>query len=333
MVITLIKERKNMNHLIRSVQEEINKMERLEKEIDDFLKVAPDGCLKWQHKRDKVYYYQQYKGQNINTIQNNIRLDNIPINNMTVTMLEQENYKMIEEEDLSSVVWHRKAIKKDNMNLAYALAKKHYYRSLKLVVKNKLKALRKFIQNYLEIEIDTIYDDMCEERKSLVDSIETTVKEKIKQWNEEVYEQNSAYSEGLRYETDQGDIVRSKSEVIIANILYQHRKYILYKYERPLKLQVNGHERVVYPDFSIMNLRTGKVMYWEHFGLMDDPHYANDCVWKVNTYTMNNLKLGRDVIFTFESSMKPLEIHVVKKIISHCIMGNVDRDTYQKAKT
>jgi hypothetical protein len=41
---------------------------------------------------------------------------------------------------------------------------------------------------------------------------------------------------------------------------------------------------------------------------------------------MNNLQLGRDVIFTFESSMKPLEIHVVKKIISYCTAGNVDRD-------
>jgi hypothetical protein len=29
-----------MNQIIRSAQEEINKMERLEKEIDDFLKVA-----------------------------------------------------------------------------------------------------------------------------------------------------------------------------------------------------------------------------------------------------------------------------------------------------
>lgn len=308
-----------MNQIIRSAQEEINKMERLEKEIDDFLKVAPDGCLKWQHKRDKVYYYQQYKSQNIT--QNNILLDN-----MTVTMPGQENSKELVEKKLSTIIWHRKAIKKNNMNLAHALARKHYYLSLKLVVKEKLKALRKFVQNYPELEIDTIYDDMCDERKSLVSSIETTVKEKIKQWNEEVYEQNFAYSEGLRYETDQGDMVRSKSEVIIANILYQHRKDILYKYERPLSLQVNGQEKVVYPDFTIINIHTGKVMYWEHAGLMDDPHYANDCIWKVNTYTMNNLQLGRDVIFTFESSMKPLEIHVVKKIISYCTAGNVDRD-------
>jgi hypothetical protein len=91
-------------------------------------------------------------------------------------MLGQENSKELVEKKLSTIIWHRKAIKKNNMNLAHALARKHYYLSLKLVVKEKLKALRKFVQNYPELEIDTIYDDMCDERKSLVSSIETTVK-------------------------------------------------------------------------------------------------------------------------------------------------------------
>ena len=88
------------------------------------------------------------------------------------------------------------------------------------------------------------------------------------------------YPENLRYETERGDVVRSKSEVIIANILYQNREHILYKYERPLEIVENGRKKTIYPDFTIINKNTGKITYWEHAGRMDDPYYANDFVKK-----------------------------------------------------
>ena len=62
------------------------------------------------------------------------------------------------------------------------------------------------------------------------------MKQKIIQWEDEKYEKNTKYFENLKFETDQGELVRSKSEVIIANLLYQNLHHILYKYERPLEL-------------------------------------------------------------------------------------------------
>ena len=38
------------------------------------------------------------------------------------------------------------------------------------------------------------------------------------------------------FETDHGEKVRSKSELIIANILFQNRDHLLYKYEKPIEL-------------------------------------------------------------------------------------------------
>lgn len=137
----------------------------------------------------------------------------------------------------------------------------------------------------------------------------------IKRWQEENYEKNNAYSENLRYETEQGELVRSKSEVIIANLLYRHREDILYKYERPLSVVVAGVSKTIYPDFTILNLHTGKITYWEHAGLMDDVNYANDFVRKVNTYTSNNLLPGRDVVFSYETQEIPLEISVIRKMV------------------
>ena len=163
--------------------------------------------------------------------------------------------------------------------------------------------------------METIYDNMCAERKILIEPIEMTIKEKVRQWHETVYEPNTSHLENLRFETEQGDIVRSKSEVIIANILYQYHEDIFYKYERPLKVSLHGIDKTVYPDFSIMNVHTGKVVYWEHAGMMDDSHYVNEFVKKMNMYIANDLLPGRDVIVTYETSSSPLDIGTVKSLV------------------
>ena len=70
----------------------------------------------------------------------------------------------------------------------------------------------------------------------MVTPISMNVKAQIAQWKNESCEKNNLHPENLRYETEQGDFVRSKSEMIIANMLYQSRNFLLYKYERPLEV-------------------------------------------------------------------------------------------------
>jgi hypothetical protein len=69
--------------------------------------------------------------------------------------------------------------------------------------------------------------------------------------------------------TSRGEAVRSKSEVIIANLL--HAKGIDYLYEAPLEL--GGVTK--YPDFTIEDDDTGVTYYWEHCGLLHDPGYRS----------------------------------------------------------
>ena len=78
--------------------------------------------------------------------------------------------------------------------------------------------------------------------------------------------------EGLIHRTERGDLVRSKSELVIADKLYA--RGIEYLYEEPLPLS-EGCLR--YPDFTI-NDPDGKTYYWEHLGLLDDPGYHDR--WK-----------------------------------------------------
>ena len=74
--------------------------------------------------------------------------------------------------------------------------------------------------------------------------------------------------EGLIHRTERGDLVRSKSELVIADKL--HARGIDYAYEQRLVLP---NSRTRYPDFTISDYAQGVNFYWEHLGMLDDPGY------------------------------------------------------------
>ena len=73
--------------------------------------------------------------------------------------------------------------------------------------------------------------------------------------------------EGLIHRTARGEAVRSKSEVIIANLL--DAVGVDYRYEEPLVL--DGVTK--FPDFTIDDDDTGVKYYWEHLGMLSDGRY------------------------------------------------------------
>ena len=106
-----------------------------------------------------------------------------------------------------------------------------------------------------------------------------------------------------------GEHVRSKSEVIIADRLYA--KGIPYKYECPLQIG----NRIIHPDFTILRLSDRKIIYHEHCGMMDDPNYAKDMVNRINLYSTADIYLGDRLFFTLETSETPLDIRHLDELI------------------
>ncbi len=94
---------------------------------------------------------------------------------------------------------------------------------------------------------------------------------------------NAFLEERLIHRTTRGDAVRSKSEVIIANLL--HAAKIDYHYESPLEL--GGV--VKYPDFTIEDDDAGVTYYWEHCGLLHDPAYRRRWEEKKEWYRANGI--------------------------------------------
>jgi hypothetical protein len=87
----------------------------------------------------------------------------------------------------------------------------------------------------------------------------------------------------LIHRTMRGDAVRSKSEVIIANLL--HAAKIEYHYEIPLEFE--GVTK--YPDFTIEDDDAGITYYWEHCGLLHDPAYSRRWEEKEKWYRSNGI--------------------------------------------
>jgi hypothetical protein len=75
------------------------------------------------------------------------------------------------------------------------------------------------------------------------------------------------FEEHLIHRTKREEMVRSKSEVIIANELASRK--IDYGYEQPLT--IDGATK--YPDFTIEDAESGLNYYWEHCGMLHVPSY------------------------------------------------------------
>jgi len=74
---------------------------------------------------------------------------------------------------------------------------------------------------------------------------------------------------GLIHRTTRGELVRSKSEVIIADLLDGFG--VPYGYEQPFK---GPDGSVRYPDFTVADAETGRTLLVEHLGMLDRPDYV-----------------------------------------------------------
>lgn len=94
--------------------------------------------------------------------------------------------------------------------------------------------------------------------------------------------------QNLRYVTETGILVRSKSEVIIANILSNFANQgLVFEYEKPLYANSPGQDiRKVRPDFTICF--EGKTWFWEHLGLPANEEYMEKWAKKEQWYKDNH---------------------------------------------
>lgn len=116
------------------------------------------------------------------------------------------------------------------------------------------------------------------------------------------------YAEHLVHRTLRGELVRSKSELVIAN--YLHNAGLQYQYERPLEgVSRPGRLR---PDFSFID-DSGDVVILEHLGMLDRSEYKKSWDWKRDWYRDNGYIEGQNLFTTQEK--QGLDMAVIAEVV------------------
>ena len=66
-------------------------------------------------------------------------------------------------------------------------------------------------------------------------------------------------------------------------------------------------------------------MYWEHFGMIDNPEYFQKYMKKLEVYTQNEIYPGNQLIMTFETKEKPLTLEEIDKVIQKNLTNSEER--------
>ncbi len=227
--------------------------------------------------------------------------------------------------------------------LAQGLVQKDYNQRLVKSLKKEIKILQGAL---CQLEKITASNDVINLlhplRRALITPATLSDSQYATVWLSQKYKGKSSQPDSPELYTARGERVRSKSEVIIADTLA--RLGVPYRYEFPLTLNgggrainsqdgsiprhtatsrdiYNSHRAshhstfTVHPDFLCLNLRTRQEFIWEHFGLMDDPDYAEKAVQKLNSYNENAIFPGHNLIITTESVSVPLNIKHIERLI------------------
>lgn len=207
-------------------------------------------------------------------------------------------------------------LSKKNTDQISGLANKYYINKTLPILKKNLYAAEKFIALHSAREERDVYSSMPQDLQILNNNLFLYKPKFIETWQKRPYVRNPYKNESLIYDSARGDKVRSKSEVIIANSFFKHE--LAYLVEFPFKLKQSN--KTIYPDFTILNPNTLKEVYWEHFGMMDDPEYANAAVKRIQMLNDAGLMLGKNLICTFESSNTPLSSSLVESYIQEFLL-------------
>ena len=165
-----------------------------------------------------------------------------------------------------------------------------------------LEELRKCLRHF-RVKVETLVETYREERQ-----------ERVRQEREKKVDQMAArqmpFGSHLKYRTLRGELVRSKSELTLANLLFSME--IPYEYGPIVRLG----EAEVEADFKVGSKLDGRRWYyWEHCGRMDDKEYVERFGRKMEMYRTNGYREGKNLIATYEDTESGLDTQEILNIL------------------
>lgn len=196
----------------------------------------------------------------------------------------------------------------------YTLARRKYISALYSQMESDYKSLKKFFADIKKHDCGHKIDLLLKEYDTTgLDMSRILLSPEQQAWLSQPYERNPSYPKELKFLTTNGVLMRTKSELMIANRLEYF--FIPYLPEMPLWFLYNQYP--IYPDFTILK-DDGSIIIWEHMGLMDKETYFIKNCKRIMEYRQNGYCLHTNLIITFEEDI--CEPGLIDKIIKSRIL-------------
>lgn len=207
--------------------------------------------------------------------------------------------------------------KVSDMPMVKKLVQMDYDLKVNASIKKQHKVLERFLKQYNPHSVVDVYEHFCTSKQNLISPLLMPDKEYIEKWlGDHPGELNPSFPEERIYQTNRGEMVRSKSEKILADLFLKYG--IPYQIEPALTLK--GYRYTINPDFVLLNVHTRQTKYWEHFGRLDLDSYASKNFKKIAAYEKNGFFIGDNLIITMESDSDHLDTKIVEeKIRQHLL--------------
>ncbi len=202
-----------------------------------------------------------------------------------------------------------KYIPASQKTLAVDIAQRDYEQALKKAAEQELKGIKAYLKKMPSSVPEDVYTHLSAGRKELIEPILIPDEIFVSTWEAVSFEKKGFPEDFPDYYTAKQERVRSKSEILIADSL--SRLEIPYRYEYPLYLG----DRLIHPDFMVLDVPRRKEILWEHLGMMDSPEYVENSLSRIAEYERNGYMIGQNLILTWETSRIPLSTLRIKDTI------------------
>lgn len=192
--------------------------------------------------------------------------------------------------------------------LILALVRKKYVQTAIDSVKGDIAAMENMISVFEPVGEEAVMESFCRKYPELTKGLFYGRIDPEK-WATEFTPQEGFYEEDLKSTSVQGERMRSGGEMYISSRLDHFG--IPYRYEAKLNIPDVDYA----PDFTILRPRDQKIIYWEHFGMVNDMPYVSKNINKVSDYIDYGIRPWDNLIMTYNNERGGYDGRLIEALI------------------
>lgn len=198
----------------------------------------------------------------------------------------------------------RKGITK-NHKLIYQLARKEYLLSIMKKHDNYVEQMNRI---FPKMDFDA-WQDAVEEVSKKYPALAPEVFILGDKYEPHPTCKSNMFIGGTIHRTQRGVMVRSKSELFIADML----EYLGIPYQYEVELPYDDYH--LCPDFMVIRPRDGKIIFWEHFGMTYDEEYLRKMDLKLNRYRNMGIRPWDNLMISYDRADGSLDAGVIRALV------------------